>query len=42
MGETDKFDVGKKWPKFTSDKDTLLNRRFEVILPNFNTTEKVK
>jgi outer membrane protein OmpA-like peptidoglycan-associated protein len=42
MGETDKFDKGKKWPKFTSDKDTLLNRRFEVILPNFSMTEKVK
>jgi len=42
MGETDKFDKGKKWPTFTSDKDTLLNRRFEVILPNFSMTEKVK
>lgn len=42
MGETDKFDKGKKWPAFTSDKDTLLNRRFEVILPNFSMTEKIK
>lgn len=42
MGETDKFDVDKKWPNVTNDKDTLLNRRFEVILPNFNTTEQVK
>jgi len=42
MGETDKFDKGKKWPTFTSDKDTLLNRRFEVILPNFSMTEKVE
>jgi len=42
MGETDKFDVGKKWPKFTSDKDTLLNRRFEVKRPNFSMAEKLK
>jgi hypothetical protein len=42
MGETDKFDKGKKWPTFTSDKDTLLNRRFEVKLPNFSMTEKLK
>jgi len=42
MGETDKFDKGKKWPNVTNEKDTLLNRRFEVILPNFSTKEKVK
>ena len=42
MGETDKFDVDKKWPKVTNSADTILNRRFEVVLPKFNTKEQVK
>jgi hypothetical protein len=34
MGETDKFAPGKKWPK-ASKQETLPNRRFDVVLPNY-------
>jgi hypothetical protein len=41
IGETDKFDVGKKWPKVTNQDETILNRRFEVVLPDYSTTQRL-
>jgi hypothetical protein len=37
MGETDKFAPGKKWPN-ASREETLRNRRFDVVLPNYGDT----
>lgn len=35
LGETDQFDVGKKWPEYTNSNDTKNNRILKIKLPRF-------
>jgi len=42
LGETDRFDKGKKWPEVKDFNQTINNRRLDIKLPKFEKKDIVK